>query len=51
MEESIQNPALQKTAKRVLEKGRAGYQENMLEELVRDIGGTDNGEMKPALGR
>lgn len=49
--QNIQNPALQKTAKRVLEKGRAGYQENMLEELVGDIGGTDNGEMKPALGR
>lgn len=37
--QSIQNPALQETAKRVQEKGRAGYQENMLEELVGDIAG------------
>ncbi len=37
--QSIQNPELRETAKRVLENGCAGYQENMLEELVRDIAG------------
>lgn len=37
--QSIQNPELRETAKCVLENGCAGYQENMLEELVRDIAG------------
>ena len=35
--DSVQNPLLKETAEHVKEKGKAAYQENLLEDLLGDI--------------